>query len=290
MSIELITKYGAKVDETFYAESKTALLTNNDYDWTGAHAVKVYKVSTVALNDYKRNVYSTPEGETESISRYGQLRDLSATTEELLLRKDRSFIFNVDKLDQDETGNALSAETALARQVREVVIPEVDSYTYGVMTANAGHKPTAIKLDETNIYKEILKGSKALDDAKVPDTERVLLVSSDVYVSLKLAKQFDNTDVGAEMRLLGVVGVIDGMNVIKAPSSVLPENFGFMIAHPCATVNPKKLEDYSVHSDTPLASGDIVTGRVVYDTFVLDNKTKAIYYQQVTSSNEVTSK
>ena len=29
-------------------------------------------------------------------------------------------------------------------------------------------------------------------------------------------------------------------------------------------------------------SGDIVTGRICYDAFVLDNKAKAIYYQATT--------
>lgn len=278
MSIELVTKYSGRVDETFSAESKTSLLTNNDYDWTGAHTVKIYKVSTVELNDYQRNG-SILENESERISRYGILKDLSATTEELLLKNDRSFIFNVDKLDNDETGGALSSEGALAREIREVVIPEIDKYVYGVIADNAGHKAVATQLDETNIYKEILKGSKALDESEVPDTERVLTVTSEVYSLLKQAKQFDSTEVGAEMRMYGVVGVIDGMNVIKVPSSRLPSNFGFMITHPSATVAPIKLEDYSVHTDTPLASGDIVTGRIVYDAFVLDNKKNAIYYQ-----------
>lgn len=281
MSIELVTKYSEKVDETFSAESKTSLLTNNDYDWTGAHTVKVYKISTVELNDYQRNNDGSLENQVSSISRYGVLKDLSATTEEMLLKKDRSFIFNVDKMDRDETGGALSSEGALAREIREVVIPEIDKYVYDVIVNNAGHKATATTLNDSNIYQAILKGSSVLDDDEVPDTERVLTVNSTIYSLLKQAKQFDSTDVGAEMRMKGIVGVIDGMNVIKVPSSRLPSNFGFMITHPSATVAPIKLEDYSIHEDTPLASGDIVTGRIVYDAFVLDNKKNGIYYQPI---------
>ena len=48
---------------------------------------------------------------------------------EFTLRKDRSFIFNIDKLDQDETAEQVQAATALARQNRQEVIPEVDMYT-----------------------------------------------------------------------------------------------------------------------------------------------------------------
>ena len=54
-----------------------------------------------------------------------------------------------------------------------------------------------------------------------------------------------------------------------------------MIAHPSATVAPVKLEDYGTHNDTPLSSGTIVTGRIVYDAFVLDNKKVGIYYHPI---------
>ena len=51
----------------------------------------------------------------------------------------RSFTFAIDKLDADETQQQLAAASALARQTREVVIPEVDSYVYGVMAVGAGN-------------------------------------------------------------------------------------------------------------------------------------------------------
>ena len=40
------------------------------------------------------------------------------------------------------------------------------------------------------------------------------------------------------------------------------------------------MEDYKVHEDAPGISGSLVEGRICYDAFVLENKTKAIYYQQ----------
>ena len=43
MAINLVTKFTDHVDELFTAESKKSLLTNNDYDWTGAHTIKVHK-------------------------------------------------------------------------------------------------------------------------------------------------------------------------------------------------------------------------------------------------------
>lgn len=278
MSVELTTKYAPQTDELFKAESKISLLTNTDFDWTGAHAIKLYKISTAPMNDYSRN-RSTEPADSEGLSRYGKLLDLSATTEEMLLKHDRSFIFNVDRLDEDETAGQLEAGTALARELREVVVPEVDTNVYSVMTAGAGHKPAAAALTKSNIYAAVLAASQALDDAEVPETERVLVVTPASYALLKQAVEFDHTEIGAEMRARGVVAMIDGAAVVKVPAIRLPSKFGFMLAHPSATVAPVKLEDFGIHNDTPLSSGTIVTGRVCYDAFVLDNKKSGIYYQ-----------
>lgn len=275
MAINLTTVFKPYTDELFSTESKKALLTNNDFDWTGAHTVKVYKIGTSAMNDYSRNPV---EGFTGS--RYGTIKDLDATTEEFTLRKDRSFTFAIDKLDTDETAQQLEAASALARQQREVVIPEVDSYVYNVMATGAGTKPAAVTLTETNIYSEILKATEALDDAEAPESGRVLVVSPSVYLLMKRSQDITmETEIGNDMRLKGVISNVDGAAVVRIPSARLPEDFGFMLCHPCACVAPTKLEDYKIHVDPPGISGSLVEGRVVYDAFILDNKKKAIYYQ-----------
>ena len=277
MTIELATKFAPYTDEQFSTESKKALLTNQDFEWTGAHTVKVYKVTTAGMNDYGR------KGPTEgNWSRYGAVESLDATTEEFTLKKDRSFTFAIDKLDTDETAQQLAAASALARQNREVVIPEVDTYTYGVMCAGAGNKPAAVALTADNFYDEIIKASAVLDDAEVPETGRVLVVTPAGYQIMKKCKDITmETDIGNDLRLKGVIANLDGMSVQKIPANRLPAGFGFMVAHPCACVAPTKLEEYKVHQDPPGISGALVEGRVVYDAFVLDNKVKAIYYQAV---------
>lgn len=279
MATELVTKFTPYVDEVFKAESKRGLLTNNDYSWTGAHTIKIYKVNTTTMSDYDR------AGTGTNASRYGKVASLEATTEEMTLTKDRSFTFAIDKLDNDETGGVLAGATALARQQREVIIPEIDSYVYSVMATKAGTKPTAKELTTSNIYDEITAGTEELDDNEVSETGRVLVVSPAIYRIMKKCPDIVlDTDVGQEMRLLGVVGTLDGMSVIKIPAKRLPTGFGFMIAHPVATVAPVKLESYKVHNDPPGISGDLVEGRIVYDAFVLENKTKAIYYQAHTTT------
>ena len=275
MSIALATKFAPYTDEVFKAESKRTLLTNTDFDWTGAHTVKIWKISTASLNDYTR----APGNDDTNFSRYGAITDLNAQVEEMVLSKDRSFIFNIDKLDEDETAGQVEGGKALAREIREVVIPEVDAYTYGKMVSGAGTTAEAVEITSVNIYNLITTATATLDEAEVPETDRVLVVTPAVYSILKGVVTFDHTDVGAEMRALGVVAYMDGMAVVKVPASRLPSGFGFMVAHPSATVAPIKLEDYGLHSDTVISSGTIVTGRIAYDAFVLDNKANGIYYQ-----------
>lgn len=273
MAINLVTKFTDHVDELFTAESKKSLLTNNDYDWTGAHTIKVHKVNTVSMNDYDR------AGTGKNTSRFGVLGKVENELEEFTLRKDRSFTFVIDKMDKDETGGVLSGASALARQQREIIIPEVDTYTYGVMAANAGTKVVDVTLTESNIYDEIIKGTEHLDDEDVPDTGRVLTVVPEVYRMMKKCPDLSlDCDVTEKQRLSGVIAMVDGMDVVKISKKRVPANAGFMICHPVATVAPTKLEDYRVHQDPPGISGELVEGRIVYDAFVLDNKKKAIYY------------
>ena len=278
MAINLVTKFHPYVDEMFKKESKKALVTNQDFDWTGAHTVKVYKISTGSMNDYDRA--GTGSGTTGS--RYGSVESLDATTEEFTLKKDRSFTFAIDKLDADETAQQLAGASALARQQREVVIPEVDAYVYGVMAAGAGTKPAAVTLTADNIYDEITKATNTLDNAEVPDESRVIIVSPDVYRLMKKSKDIVmETDIDSNLRKQGVVSNLDGAAVIKVPAARLPENCGFILCNPCATVAPTKLEDYKIHQDPPGISGSLVEGRICYDAFVLENKKMAIYYQEL---------
>lgn len=274
MSVDLVTKFLPFVDEQFTQASKLSLLTNQDYSWSGARTIKIYKISTSGMNDYDRS------GTGTNWSRFGPLAGLDATVESMSVTKDRSFTFAIDRLDSDETAAQLAAASALSRQNAEVVIPETDQYVYGVMAANAGTKPEAIALTDANIYDEVLKANAVLDDALVPETNRVLVVNPSVYVLLKKsASIMMATEIGQDMRLKGVVGMVDGLTVIKVPASRLPAKFGFMLAHPVATVAPVKLQDFRIHQDPPGISGSLIEGRVAYDAHVLDNKKMAIYYQ-----------
>ena len=279
MAINLVTKFSPLVDERFEVESKTSLVTNKDYDFIGAHSIKIYSVDTAEMNDYGRNaIISNDESNSHVLSRYGVIKDLSTSIQEVSMEQDRSFIFVIDKEDEDETLGALNAGSALARQLREVVIPEVDTYTYAKMASNAGKTLYNQTITKSNAYESLTDATEYMDEKKVPANGRVAVVTPTFY---KLLKQDSNavleTEIGENMRVKGVIANMDGMIIQKVVSSLLPTNINFMVAHKIATTQAIKLAEYDVIDGGALASGKIVKGRIYYTAFVRNNKKNAIY-------------
>lgn len=274
MAIDYASKYSGAVDERFKEVSKSQLCTNDDFDFGYGKSIVLYDISTAEMHDYSRS-------KKDGSSRYGTLENLNATKEELILSKDRSFTFVIDKMDKDETVRALESAKALDRQIREVVSPEIDKYRYEKMCSSAGTVQDGIEITEDNIYDLITSGTEALDESEVPQDDRFLLVTPSTYRVMKKSKDIAmETDIGHDMRIKGIVAEYDGMSVLKVPSNRVPTDCGFLIGHPMATASPVKLAEYKIHEDPPGISGDLIEGRVYYDAFVPKNKKKALYYQK----------
>ena len=269
MAINLVTKFSPLVDEKFTAESKTSIITNKDYDFIGTHSLKIYSVGVAEMNDYGRN--------TDGTARYGTVKDLATETQEVSMEKDRSFTFAIDKMDEDETLGALNAGSALARQLREVVIPEVDKYTYEKMATNAGTTKEET-ITKENAYASILAGTETFDEKMIPTEGRVVTTQPKFYSLLKQDKNAVlETEIGQNMRIKGVIANMDGVTIQKVPSAMLPENTNFILSHKVATTQAVKLAEYKIHTDVVGVSGAVVEGRIYYTAFVRNNKKGAIY-------------
>lgn len=270
MAVNLASKYEKKVDERFKLKSLTESAVNHDYDWAGVNAINVYSIPTVAMNDYTKS----------GTSRYGAAAELDNTVQTMTLTRDRSFTFTIDRANHQDTQMVMQSGKALARQIDEVIVPEIDTYRLAAISAAAvanGHTATAA-VSSSNAYSTILDGSEALDEAKVPQGGRLLYVTPAFYNLIKLAPDFiKSTEIAQKMLVNGQVGEIDGMKVIKVPSTYMPANTPFIICHPVATVAANKLEDYKTHDNPPGINGWLVEGRKRYDAFVLDNKKDALY-------------
>jgi len=270
MAINLASKYSTKVDERFKLKSLTEVAVNHEYDWEGVNSITVYGIPTVVMNDYQ----------ITGSNRYGEPDELQNTVQTMQLSKDRSFTFTIDRKNYQDTNMVMQAGKALARQIDEVIVPEIDTYRLAVMSAAAiaaGGKATA-EVTKSNAYESFLAGTAYLDDNKVPQVKRVAFVTPAFYNLIKQDPTFIKSgDISQKMLVNGQVGEIDNVKIIKVPSVYLPANTAFIIAHPAATVAAEKLSDYKTHNNPPGINGWLVEGRVRYDAFVLDNKKGALY-------------
>lgn len=269
MTVNYAEKFSQKVDERFAREALTTNIVNQDFDFIDAETVKVYTVETSAMNDYK----------TTGQNRYGTADELGNSVQTMTLSQDRSFTFTIDNKSLQGTNGAMAEGKALARQISEVVIPEIDKYRLSKIVAGAEttHVGTGA-VNKTNAYELVLEGQSKLDDALVPTAGRILHVSPKFYKLIKLDDTFvKNSDLGQEITIKGQMGMIDGMSVVLTPTTYLPTGVEFVIAHSAATTSPVKLQDYKIHDNPPGINGKLVEGRIRYDAFVLDAKKKAIY-------------
>lgn len=267
MAINYAEKYSAKIDERFKQSALSTAAVNNEYDFVGVKTVKVYSIETVEMGDYTR----------EGANRYGTPAELQDTVQELTMTQDRAFTFTIDKGNNEDQMGVKNAGKALQRQIDERVVPEIDKYRFSVMAAKAKNSATAA-LTKENVYEAFLNGNAALDDELAPATNRVAYVTPEMYKLLKLDSAFIHaSDIAQNMLIKGQVGEVDGVRIVKVPTSYLPANVAFIITNQIATVAPVKLAEYKVHDNPPGINGYLVEGRVYYDAFVLNNKAGAIY-------------
>lgn len=272
MAINLASKYSPKVDERFASESFTENIGfNKDYNWDGVATVTVYDIPTVAMNNYSKS----------GTSRYGELNDLEDTKTDYTITRDRSFTYGIDEGDSRSQLDIKKKEgRSLARQVREVVTPEVDKYRINKMhnaTIETSQKVSGSGLSAENAYSKFLDMNKFLDEAAVPTSGRIAFVTPTYYNYLKQDPTFvKQGDASLKLVQKGLVGEVDGVKIIKVPSTYFPTGASAILLHPKAMVCPTKLKDYITHQNPVGYNGLVVEGRIMYDAFVLKSKKKAI--------------
>lgn len=246
------------------------LALSKDYQFKGGKTFMVYSLPVVQMNDYTRS----------GDKRYGEPTDLSRSVQNLEVSRDRSFTFIIDKGDKLQSEMVSDAGRALARQIREVVVPEFDTYVFKTLadSAIAAGNYDDIELDVSNAYNAFLNGMERLGDNNVPSKGRVAFCSFRFANLLKQDPAFVKYgDASQDMLARGVIGEVDGCRIVKVPSNHLPAGTAFIITHAVAAVAPQQLEEYKIHDNPPGISGYLVEGRFIYDCFVLNEKINAVY-------------
>lgn len=274
MAVNYAAKYDGKIVERFKLKSLTESAVNRDYEWSGVNTVNVYTVPTTALVDYT----------ISGLARYGTPTEQSTTIQTMVVAKDRAYAITIDKKTMQDTPLATLAGKTLAIQTDEVIIPEVDVYRLAAMSAAAitNLATATVAITASNAYANFLKATEWFGNKKIPLNGRIAFVSYSFYSFIKQDPSFMlASDVAENMKINGMVGMVDGVKIVTVPSTYLPAGVAFIMCHPSATVAVKKLEDYKTHDNPPGINGALLEGRIRYDAFVLDTKKDALYSHKI---------
>jgi hypothetical protein len=269
--INLATKYAKQVDERFYRESQAVLALSDNYEFKGDKTVKIFSIPTAPLVNYTRS----------GTSRYGTPDDLARNVQTMTVDMDMAFSYVIDRGDFIQSEYVMQSGESLAREIRDVIVPFFDSYVFAKLakTAKDNDNYASTAITKSNAYQYFLKGMEFLGNHNVPDKGRVCFCSYAFANFMKQDSAFMRYgDLSQEMINKGIIGEVDGCQIVKVPASRLPSGASFILTHKDAAIAPKQLEEYKEHDNPPGISGKLVEGRIIFDCFVFDEKVNAIYY------------
>ena len=268
-SINLATKYSSKLDQLFTAGSYTDRYINKKYDFTGAKTVEVYTVTTVTPTNYDR---------TNTGDRFGGNNELEDVITAYTIGNDKSFKIAIDDGNYEQQALAKKAGEVMRAQMEEQVIPMIDANRLlkagiGAAAVSQYYSPTA-----NDAYGDILKLSAALDEAKAPVSGRVLWVTPSEYNLIKKQITTNVLASGYNDKLIGrgFVGELDGVPVVKVPTSYFPSNTNAIMVHRDALLGVDQIKTTRIISDSELVDGKVLVGRFIFDSFILNGKKKSV--------------
>ena len=269
MAVNLAQKYSDKLDQAFSHGSYTDDFVNKNYDFDGVKTVNVYTATTVALKDYDR---------TATGDRYGGNNELQDVVTPYTLTKDRTFKLTIDDGNAKQQVMAKRAGVIMKAQLQEQVAPEIDKYRIAVAATGANAVNQKITATAGKAYSDVLKMSEFLDEAQAPVAGRVLYVTPKFYTMIK--DNIVTTTHGSEYisKLIGrgFVGELDGVPVVKVPTSYMPTKTYAVMWHKDAILGAKQIMKTRIIPDSELVDGTVLTGRFLYDAFVLNGKKNAV--------------
>ncbi len=275
-TVNYASKYADQVDLRFTLGALTQGFVNDNYDFVGVNAVNVYSRDLATLNNYT----------TSGTSRYGTPEELGNDVQTLTLTQDKSFTYVIDRKTAEDTNGTMEAAATLAENIDNVLIPAIDAYRLSVLVANAptsgtytetSHTVNSTTLSADNAYEQFLAVQEILDNDKAPVGGRVAAVTPAFYNYIKLSDSFTKSgDMATKIAINGQVGEIDGVAIVKMPTSYFPNNVDFVISNKLVMPSPIKIYELKIHDDAPGISGSLVEARFYYDAFVLGKKADAI--------------
>lgn len=268
MTVNLALKYSDQLDQIWTHASYTDNWINKKYNFDGVDTVKVYTVTSVAPGDYSR---------TSTGDRFGGNTELQDTIATYQLTKDKSFKIAIDRGNYEQQMRAKKAGEVMRIEMNEQIIPMIDADRLATAAAGATAVSQSITAG-TDAYQDILKANEYLDECKAPLAGRVLFVTPAEYTLIKTAITTTILASGYNDKLVGkgFVGELDGVPVVKVPTSYFPAGVKAIVLHRDALLGVRQVTETRIITDSEFVSGSILLGRFIFGSFILKGKEKGV--------------
>ena len=268
MAVNLALKYASQLDQIWTHASYTDNWINKKYNFDGVDTVKVYTVTSVAPGDYSR---------TSTGDRFGGNAELQDTIATYQITNDKSFKIAIDRGNFEQGMRAKKAGEVMRIQMNEQIIPMIDMDRLAAAAAGATAVSQAVTAT-TDAYQDTLKLNEYLDEDKAPLEGRVLWVTPAEYNLIKTAITTNILASGYNDKLVGkgFVGELDGVPVVKVPTSYFPAGVKAILCHRDALLGVRQVTETRIVTDSEFVSGSILLGRFIFGSFILDAKKKGV--------------
>ncbi|MFD3573851.1 hypothetical protein [Streptomyces sp. NPDC058644] len=158
--------WNAQLLTDFREQTIAVALSNREYEGnaTAGNTVRINTASAVAVKDYKAaNRTTTPDA-------------VSTTSEDLLIDQEKNFDFYVDDIDRAQAAGKMDAYT---RSAGEGLAEDADKFLLGLAVAGAGTALPSANLTPATALNVLRDMNKALNKAKVPKSQRVVIINAE---------------------------------------------------------------------------------------------------------------
>lgn len=276
MAINLATKFATKLDERFKMRSLTDAWCGHNYDWNGVNSINVWTILTDELNDYNA---------AASSNRFGTPTEVQDELNTYVLTRKRAFTKTIDATNTQDQMFVKKASAYLKQVWDERYVPENDTYRLKTWANGAGLGMVGSALTKSTIIEAMLNACAELDDACVPQENRVIFIRTDVSVKCKLATELAGNESWTSKAIVkGKIGELNGTPIVSIPKSRMPAGVEFMVKYKNASADPSKMHMLRSHDDAPGIAGVLLEGLCRYDSFVMANKADGIYVYSTAGS------
>ena len=279
--IALGKTYVPLLDEKYAAEAKTSILDANEELVRVAENGKDFYVPVINMDGLAQH------------TRGGEYVEGDVSLEWKLKSPDydRSRQFNIDAMDNLETSGIAYGRLA-GEFIRTKVAPEVDAVRFAKYSAKAGTSAEGTISDAKAFLDAVATASVTLDEAEVPEGERILFATSslltpvmtmETYKSKEILSKFTSIVTVPQTRFYTAVELNDGKTSGQEAGGYKKASTGtdinFIIVHIPAIIQTLKHVAPKIVTPEQNQKGDnwMYSYRIYGVNEVFDNKVKGIY-------------